>query len=236
MNGESILEQIDSPAYQILSSHGLLELRYRLQSPNEIDAVQANSARSTNCLINAFCFPCCFMYKTFEVNAAQLQLVTDGRGGYDFYGKGVHLICDPFHLLGKRVNFSKGAINHGDLNLVVVEQGKIGYASDQGHPILLPPGLHQWRSPTMVFEKAFDLNNNVIRMGPLTLVTVDSGYAAVTEDNGEQKILSGGSTYLLTHRNWKFQKYIPEKIQVLRFMHTCYMHTCYMYTYYMYTY
>ena len=69
----------------------------------------------------------------------------------------------------------------------------------------------------MTFERAFDLNNNVIRcvcvcvsyqlpsdrcpphwgrltggrssrrMGPLTLVTVDSGYSAVTEDNGEQK-------------------------------------------------
>lgn len=35
----------------------------------------------------------------------------------------------------------------------------------------------------------------------------------MTEDNGEQKILEGGSTYLLTHRNWKFQKYIPQKIQ-----------------------
>eukprot|EP00966_Prymnesium_polylepis_P328258 7384061-Prymnesium_polylepis.3 len=68
-------------------------------------------------------------------------------------------------------------------------------------------------SPTMIFEKSFDLNNNVIRMGPLTLITVDSGYSAVTEDNGEQKILAGGSTYLLTHRNWKFQKYLPEKIQ-----------------------
>ena len=33
----------------------------------------------------------------------------------------------------------------------------------------------------MHFLKAYDLNNNVIRMGPLTLVTVDEGYAAVTE-------------------------------------------------------
>ena len=39
----------------------------------------------------------------------------------------------------------------------------------------------------MTFKRAFDLNNNVIRMGPLTLATVDSGYSAVTEDNGEQK-------------------------------------------------
>mmetsp|Transcript_45907 Transcript_45907/g.127503 ORF Transcript_45907/g.127503 Transcript_45907/m.127503 type:complete len:353 (+) Transcript_45907:842-1900(+) len=65
----------------------------------------------------------------------------------------------------------------------------------------------------MHFLKAYDLNNNVIRMGPLTLVTVDEGYAAVTEDNGQQKILEGGDTYLLTHRNWKFQKYITQKIQ-----------------------
>merc|ERR1711988_1176812 len=65
----------------------------------------------------------------------------------------------------------------------------------------------------MNYVKAFDLNNNVIKMGPLTLVTVDSGYSAVTEDNGEQKILKGGATYLLTHRNWKFQKYVPQKIQ-----------------------
>merc|ERR1712176_15342 len=33
------------------------------------------------------------------------------------------------------------------------------------------------------------------------------------EDNGMQKILPGGATYLLTHRNWKFQKYISQKIQ-----------------------
>merc|ERR1719198_590782 len=65
----------------------------------------------------------------------------------------------------------------------------------------------------MRFEKSFDLNNNVIRLGPMTMVTVDSGYSAVTEDNGEQKILAGGKTYLLTHRNHKFQKYIPQKIQ-----------------------
>merc|ERR1719231_1949672 len=120
---------------------------------------------------------------------------------------------DPFYSVGKAVNYQKGVIRHGDLTIAVVEQGQIGYATDQGQPILLPPGLHQWRSPTMNFVRAFDLNNNVIRLGPFTLVTVDSGYSAVTEDNGEQKILKGGHTYLLTHRNWKFQKYIPQKIQ-----------------------
>ena len=29
----------------------------------------------------------------------------------------------------------------------------------------------------------------------------------------KKEILDGGETYLLTHRNWKFQKYISQKIQ-----------------------
>jgi len=53
----------------------------------------------------------------------------------------------------------------------------------------------------------------LIPLGPYTLVTVDEGYAAVTQDNGEQKILEGGKTYMLTHRNWKFEKFMTKKLQ-----------------------
>lgn len=203
----------DTPAYQVLSGYGLLDASYRLDSSEQIDAQEANATRAGNCLLNLACFPLRCVFKTFEVDSATLKLVTDGRGGFDFYGPGVHRICDPFYRVGASKTYTKGVVTHGDLTLATVEQGQIGYCTDQGQPILLPPGLHQWRSPTMTFIKAFDLNNNVIRMGPLTMVTVDAGYSAVTEDNGEQKILEGGKTYLLTHRNWKFQKYIPQKIQ-----------------------
>merc|ERR1712070_527834 len=77
----------------------------------------------------------------------------------------------------------------------------------------LPPGMHQWNSTTLKFEKMIDLSTSVIRMGPYTLVTVDEGYAGVTSDNGEQKILPGGQAYMLTHRNWKFEKFITTKLQ-----------------------
>ena len=30
---------------------------------------------------------------------------------------------------------------------------------------------------------------------------------------GRQVILEGGQTHLLTHRNWKFEKFMTEKIQ-----------------------
>merc|ERR1712050_34339 len=56
-------------------------------------------------------------------------------------------------------------------------------------------------------------STDVIRLGPFTLITVDEGYAAITQDNGKQRVLPGGCTYMLTHRNWKFEKLISLKIQ-----------------------
>ena len=73
--------------------------------------------------------------------------------------------------------------------------------------------MHYWSSDTIVFQKHIDLSDPVINLGPFTLVTVDEGYAAVTQNNGQQCILTGGAVYLLTHRNWKFEKFISEKIQ-----------------------
>merc|ERR1740130_1846349 len=84
---------------------------------------------------------------------------------------------------------------------------------DRGQPLLLPPGLHQWDSPTIEFENLIDLSTSVIRMGPYTLVTVDEGYSAVTQDNGAQKVLEGGRSFMLTHRNWKFEKFMTQKLQ-----------------------
>lgn len=122
-------------------------------------------------------------------------------------------MLDPFQRYIQMKQFGDSQIVHGDRNLVVIEQGFIGFALDKGQPILLPPGMHQWKSSTIIYRGSFDLNNNVIQMGPLTLVTVDEGYAAVSEDNGKQKIPDGGETYLLNHRNWKFKKFVSCKIQ-----------------------
>merc|ERR1712159_711070 len=92
-------------------------------------------------------------------------------------------------------------------------QGHIGYAEDMGQPVLLPPGLHEWRSSTLQFKKHVDLNNSMIHLGPYTVITVDEGYCAVTQNNGRQMVLPGGATHLLNHRNWKFEKFMTQKIQ-----------------------
>jgi len=95
----------------------------------------------------------------------------------------------------------------------MVEQGFLGLAFDNGQPVLLPPGIHVWTSDTLSYKKAISLDQHMVHLGPYTLITVDEGYAAVTQDNGKQHILPGGATHLLNHKNWRFEKFLTLKIQ-----------------------
>ena len=211
--GEDPNEIPDTPAYQVLKKANLLCTKYRLQSAQEIEAIPHNSDPWTNCGLRILLCPCSCLFTTFETPSGYVSLVEDGRGNFNFHAAGVHRIMDPFQRLKGTESFGVNQITHGDRNIVVIEQGFIGFALEKGQPVLLPPGMHQWRSQTMIFRGSYDLNNNVIQMGSLTLVTVDEGYSAVTEDNGRQEILEGGHTYLLNHRNWKFKKFVSNKIQ-----------------------
>ena len=49
--------------------------------------------------------------------------------------------------------------------------------------------------------------------GAASCLRLRAGYAAVTQNNGKQTVLRGGHTHLLTHKNWKFEKFITLKIQ-----------------------
>merc|ERR1719352_557011 len=132
---------------------------------------------------------------------------------YVFYGPGIHRVIDPFTRTRKQVSLKDEVIVWGNRTIVTVPQGFIGLCEDRGQPVLLPPGMHQWKSDTLKFRHKVDLANHVIELGPWTLVTVDEGYAAVSQDNGRQVILEGGRTHMLTHRQWKFEKFISQKIQ-----------------------
>merc|ERR1711998_560173 len=114
---------------------------------------------------------------------------------------------------GKAIDVTQETITNGDRSIVTIKQGQIGYCEDMGQPVLLPPGLHEWQSQTLKFREQVDLNNTIIRLGPYTVITVDEGYCAVTQNNGKQMVLQGGETHLLNHRNWKFEKFMTQKIQ-----------------------
>merc|ERR1712054_265712 len=200
-----------SPAYAALEH--LLTTRYRIERAEDINTIPPNASRGGNMTVRCAILPRVLGVRTFEVPKGQIRLADDGSGNYEIYGPGVHRRANMFMSLGKNIDVVGEVIRHGDRTIVTVKQGHIGYCEDMGQPVLLPPGLHEWKSQTLKFKQSVDLNNTIIRLGPYTVLTVDEGYSAVTQNNGQQLILGGGETHLLNHRNWKFEKFMTQKIQ-----------------------
>merc|ERR1719408_892283 len=140
-------------------------------------------------------------------------MVMNERNEYLFMQPGMHNIATCFMHQSGSPKPLRGHITHGNRTIVIVDQGYLGYAQDNGQPVLLPPGIHVWTSESLRYHEAISLNDHIIKLGPYTLLTVDEGYAAVTQDNGKQCVLPGGHTHLLRHKNHKFEKFITLKIQ-----------------------
>jgi len=63
----------------------------------------------------------------------------------------MHNISSLYMRVTKPPQTLRGHIKHGNRTIVVVEQGYVGYATDNGQPVLLPPGIHVWTSESLDF-------------------------------------------------------------------------------------
>ncbi|CAK0854816.1 unnamed protein product [Prorocentrum cordatum] len=77
------------------------------------------------------------------------------------------------------------ALVHGSRCILMVEQGFLGLAFDNGQPVLLPLGIHVWTSDTLRYKRDISLDEHMVSLGPYTLITVDEDYAATTQNNGK---------------------------------------------------
>jgi len=216
MNSDALMSaQEQTPAYRALFENSLICNQYRVRRVEDLDICRGSWDMTSSLVMQTLSWNgCCCLVKFFVVNAGCIRKATHNNGQYLFFGEGVHVWPSPYvDVHSQDVRLTDGAIVHGTKAIITVTQGFVGLAMDRGQPVLLPPGLHQWDSQSLVFERLIDLASSLIPLGPYTLVTVDEGYAAVTQDNGKQKILEGGKTYMLTHRNWKFEKFMTKKLQ-----------------------
>eukprot|EP00927_Polykrikos_kofoidii_P020610 TRINITY_DN19820_c0_g3_i1.p1 TRINITY_DN19820_c0_g3~~TRINITY_DN19820_c0_g3_i1.p1 ORF type:complete len:553 (+),score=67.68 TRINITY_DN19820_c0_g3_i1:93-1751(+) len=175
----------------------------------------AEKSLCLQCVTCPFCVNCCCQIKFFVVEPGCVQVGSNADGENLFFGPGVHVRCGLWYTVEsrqRRVAESDSIIN-GTRAIITVKQGYVGLAVDKGEPIVLAPGLHQWNNPDVSFDKFIDLSSNLITIGPYTLVTVEECYAAITQDNGKQKVLAGGNSYMLTHQNWTFQTWLSLKMQ-----------------------
>ena len=215
----------DTKAYNVLRDNGVLTTKYRRDTVEDIFTgtdVKANSDAGKNLmekLKTCYFLPGvgCALYsfthiETF-VPAGHVGFLMNDKNEYLFMQPGMHNIKTCF---ARQISMPKplrGHIVHGNRTICIIEQGYLGFAQDNGQPVLLPPGIHVWTSESLFFIRNVALDDHIVSLGPMTLVTVDEGYAAVTQDNGKQVVLPGGHTHLLKHKNHKFEKFITLKIQ-----------------------
>jgi len=225
--GAGLAHLDDTPSYMTLKQAGLLTTKYRKQCFEDIfDGVDlsANSSKSNDilqkCVYGYYVCPIlgCFLYSSshteFFVPAGHVGLLMNQKQEYLFAQPGMHNIsgCFMSHRGTEKLPIN-AALVHGNRCILTVEQGFLGLAFDNGQPVLLPPGIHVWTSETLSYDKAVSLDQHMVQLGPYTLITVDEGYAAVTQNNGKQHVLPGGATHLLNHKNWRFEKFLTLKMQ-----------------------
>lgn len=213
----------DTPAYAVLKAAKILCHKYKRKSVEDIfqgtDLMAEASAEHNikeRCKTGYYCGCCCIYilsHTEMFVPAGHVGLLMNERNEYLFAQPGMHNINAIFtRKVGDPLPL-RGHIRHGNRTIVIIEQGYIGFATDNGQPVLLPPGIHVWTSESLEFDRAVALHDHIISLGPYTLITCDEGYAAVTQNNGKQMVLAGGAAHLLDHMNWKFEKFMTLKIQ-----------------------
>jgi len=226
-NDDHLPHMEDTPAYRTLLNAGLLTTKFRRRNFEDIftgSDYKANSSKSENLMARCKWGMCycpvigCIAYSCTHtemfIEAGHVGFLIDEANQYFFAQPGMHNIPSLWvkHVGTKKVPVNN-QIQHGNRTILVVEQGYIGLAFDNGQPTLFPPGIHEWTSETLKYQSAVSLDQHVLKLGPYTLLTVDEGYAAVTQNNGKQHILMGGQTWLLNHKNWRFEKFLTLKIQ-----------------------
>jgi hypothetical protein len=112
----------DTPAYQLLRKHNLLETRFRLENSSQIDSVHANSNRWLNLLVAApFRRPLCRLpirclkNTSEQANVSECEVANQLRGSTKFTalisvatmpihlfccGIQVNVVCVPFKCCG----------------------------------------------------------------------------------------------------------------------------------------
>ena len=78
----------------------------------------------------------------------------DDKNNYLFAAPGMHNIYGYTMREVGSPQLLRGVIKHGNRTIAIVEQGYIGYAIDNGQPVLFPPGIHVWTSESREWTKS----------------------------------------------------------------------------------
>lgn len=109
---------------------------------------------------------------------------------------GVHLIFEPTFEFAKPVSVNDDNISIGPVNIIRVGPGRVGLATLNGNPTLLDTGVHFINEPSFCFSGFKRVDEPLIKLGPLHIVTVPRGMIVPVMINGEGHFLLEGRHFI----------------------------------------
>lgn len=97
-----------------------------------------------------------------------------------------------------------------------VRQGELALTWNNGEPEIYGPGLHYLVSPLHNYHSSVPINQKIINLGPIKIITVNEGEIGVSRNNGRLEILRPGRHVLesATHIFEEFKSLNQKHIQI----------------------
>ena len=89
-----------------------------------------------------------------------------------------------------------------------------GVAQDGDKPLLLSPGVYTRVSPVFSFKKAVNVDQQIVRLNPFTVVTTFTSQVGVAYKRGVLAVLQPGTTILSAEHNEEFVGFLEMTEQV----------------------
>jgi regulator of protease activity HflC (stomatin/prohibitin superfamily) len=108
---------------------------------------------------------------------------------------GLSYLASPRHNWGTIKKASDNLITDGNITIVRVPQGSIGFAMENGHPIVLLPGRHGFNNPllTITADNIFVVKErNVVKFSTITIVRVFPNELGLAYEDSKPIILLPG--------------------------------------------
>jgi regulator of protease activity HflC (stomatin/prohibitin superfamily) len=114
------------------------------------------------------------------------------NGKIEAVGPGRYILFNPRASLETIFSLSENHNNFETLHIIRVQKGEVGFATDNGRPIILDEGIHVRNSRLFHFDKFESINQQYLNHGNIHIIRVPQGYYGLVIENTKPKILLEG--------------------------------------------
>jgi len=142
----------------------------------------------------------------FSMNNGRPEILMPGR----------HTLLSPLNKFQGKFPALDDRIVVGQISIIRVPQGKLGFAHNNASPEVLLPGVHARNNANWKFVESKSIDNELIAFGPIKFLTVKSGAVRVCYLKGKVHIYPEGR-YAVNEGTFVVSSYLNTQQQNIRF-------------------